>query len=174
MKKPWSVPWQSELDFMDEAYAANYPPLDLEPYKNDRNLEFYRLQNELLLNYQKTKKIDSQILWKMYPFVEGVVSSIAKKKVCTGCHVPHFNDKVQDTVLIVLQHYQDFPYYRAEKLENVVYHKVTEVFLDKNLQINERTASFDMILERRQNREEAQDSLFEKSSGFYGDEDEGI
>lgn len=153
---------------MEECYEKNFPPLDLEPYKNDRNLEFYRLQNELLTTYTKTKVVEPKILWKMYPFVEGVVSSLAKKRVCKGCHVPHFEDKVQDTVLVVLQHYKEFPYYRAEKLENVVWHKITEVFLDKNLQINERTKSFDAILERRQNREEERNEAFEQSDGFYG------
>lgn len=157
MKQPWSVPWQSELPGIEESYSANFKPLDLKPYKKDRNYEFYKLQNELLLNYQQTKEVDWQILWKMYPFVEGVVSSLAKKKICTGCSVPNFYDKVQDTVIVILQYYEKFPYYRAKKLENVAYSKIKEVFLNKNLQLNERTKSFDLILERKQNREEKLD-----------------
>lgn len=167
MKKPWSVPWQSEFDVMDECYKANYQLLDLAPYIKDRNYEFYKLQNDLISNYHETKIVDPKILWKMYPFVEGVVSSLAKKRICTGIKVPHFNDKVQDTVLLVLQHYKEFPYYRAKKLENIVWSKITEVFLNKNLQIDERTKSYDAILERRQNREEERSQSFELQSGFY-------
>lgn len=168
MKKPWSVPWQDEFDVMDECYRANFQLLDLTPYRNDRNYEFYVLQNELLDHYGKTKEIDNSILWKMYPYIEGVVSSLAKKRICTGCRVPHFEDKVQDTVLLVMQHYKEFPYYRAKKLENIVWHKITEVFLNKNLQIDERTKSFDVILERRQNREEERTEQLEYTESFFG------
>lgn len=150
--KKWTVEGQGEFDFSD-CYLANYPPLDLSKYTNDRNLEFYQLQNELITEFNKTGKTNSEILWRMRPFIEGVVSSLAKKKICTGCNVPNFDEKVFEATLRVMKHYQDFPYFRAEKLENYSFHKVREVFLDKNLQINERTRDFDYVLELEQNRE---------------------
>jgi hypothetical protein len=49
--------------------------------------------------------------------------------------------------------YERFPFFRAKKLENVAFHKVREVFLDGNLQINERTRDFDYVLELEQEKE---------------------
>lgn len=144
------MPWienefVQELDGMNDCYLQNYPPLDLSNYKNDRNLEFYRLQNELLLSFNKTGKSDEHILWQMFPYIEGVVQSIAKKKVCIGCVVPDFDGKSLEATLRIMNHYKKFPYFRAGKLENVVYHKVVEVFLDHNLQINERTCDYEAL-----------------------------
>ena len=82
-----------------------------------------------------------------------VVESIAKKKVCVGCKVPDFEGKSFEASLRVMSYYQKFPYFRAKKLENVVFHKVREVFLDGNLQLNERTRDFDYVLELEQERE---------------------
>ena len=143
-RRPWKLPMQPEFDF-DECYIKNYPPLELEKYKKDRNFEFYRLQNELLVEYNETGKTNKDTLWKMFPFVEGVVQSLAKKNVCVGCNVPDFEGKSFEASLRVLAHYKRFPYFRAKKLENVAYHKVVEVFLDGNLQLNERATDFDYI-----------------------------
>ena len=49
-RRPWHLPHQPEFDF-DDCYIANNPPLDLSKYQNDRNLEFYKLQNELIVEY---------------------------------------------------------------------------------------------------------------------------
>lgn len=150
-RRPWHLPHQPEFDF-DDCYIANNPPLDLSKYKNDRNLEFYKLQNELIVEYNETGKLNNETLWKMFPYVEGVVQSLAKKNVCVGCNVPDFEGKSFEASLRVLMHYKRFPYFRAKKLENVAYHKVVEVFLDGNLQLNERTTDFDYVsnLEREQ------------------------
>lgn len=150
--KKWEIEGQQEFDFAD-CYIQNYPPLDLSKYSKDRNLEFYKLQNDLLLEYNRTGKTDTNILWKMFPYIEGVVESIAKKKVCVGCKVPDFEGKSFEASLRVMSYYQKFPYFRAKKLENVVFHKVREVFLDGNLQLNERTRDFDYVLELEQERE---------------------
>ena len=74
MAKAWKIEGQNEFDFSD-CYIKNYPPLDLSKYERDRNYEFYKLQNELLLDYNKTGKTNKEILWKMYPYIEGVVES---------------------------------------------------------------------------------------------------
>lgn len=152
MKKAWKVEGQGEFDF-SEAYIANYPPLDLGKYEHDRNYEFYRLQNELILDYNKTGELDKTILWKMFPYIEGVVQSLAKKNVCTGCNVPDFEGKSLEAALRVMAIYERFPYFRAKKLENVAFHKVREVFLNGNLQLNERTRDYDYILELERERE---------------------
>ena len=152
-RRPWKLPGQPEFDF-DECYIANYPPLELEKKENDRNYEFYKLQNELLVEYNKTGKTNEQILWKMFPYIEGVVESLAKKNVCTGCKVPDFEGKALEASLRVLTHYKRFPYFRAKKLENVAYHKVQEVFLDGNLQLNERATDFDYISNMEREGEE--------------------
>ena len=86
----------------------------------------------------------------MFPYIEGVVKSLAKKNVCAGCKVPDFDGKALEATLKVMQHYENFPYFRAKKLENVAFHKVREVFLDKNLQINERTISMSVLLEQEE------------------------
>ena len=150
--KKWEIEGQQEIDFND-CYLSNYPPLDLSKYEKDRNYEFYRLQNELLLEYNKTGKTNKEILWKMYPYIEGVVESLAKKKVCVGCKVPDFEGKSFEATLRIMSIYERFPFFRAKKLENVAFHKVREVFLDGNLQINERTRDFDYILELEQEKE---------------------
>lgn len=150
--KTWTLEEQNEFDFSD-CYISNYPPLDLKQYEKDRNYEFYKLQNNFLLDYNKTGKINKEILWKMFPIIEGVVSSLAKKKICTGCNVPDFDGKSFEASLRVLAYYESFPYFRAKKLENVAYWKVKEVFLDGNLQLNERTRDFDYILELERERE---------------------
>ena len=54
--KAWKLENQPEFDF-DDCYILNYPPLELSKYIGDRNYEFYKLQNELLIEYNKTKKI---------------------------------------------------------------------------------------------------------------------
>ena len=151
-RRPWKIPHQPEFDF-DDCYIANYPPLELIDYKGDRNYKFYELQNKLIVEYSETGKVNKEILWQMYPYIEGVVESIAKKNVCAGCKVPDFEEKSFEATLRVMRHYQRFPYFRAKKLENVVYHKVREVFLDGNLQLNERTRDFDYILELERERE---------------------
>jgi len=150
--KEWTIEGQNEFDF-SECYLSNYPPLDLTTYEGDRNYEFYKLQNELLLDYNKNGKVNKNILWKMFPIVEGVVSSLAKKNVCTGCNVPDFEGKSFEASLRVLGYYEKFPYFRAKKIENVAYWKVKEVFLDGNLQLNERTRDFDYVLELERERE---------------------
>lgn len=132
-----------EFEEMKTCYAENFQPLDLSVYENDRNYEFYKLQNELLENYKKTGKTDEAIIWKMFPFIEGVCGSLAKKFVATGCHVPHFEEKVLDSALAVCEHYRNQPYFRAEKLENYAFHKVREVFYDPNTQLNERMVDYD-------------------------------
>lgn len=151
-RRPWKKPYQPEFDF-DDCYISNYSPLELINYEGDRNYEFYKLQNELILDYCNTRKTNKEILWKMYPYIEGVVESIAKKNVCAGCKVPDFEGKSFEATLRVMQLYKKFPYYRAKKLENVVFHKVREVFLDGNLQLNERTRDFDYVLELERERE---------------------
>ena len=151
-RRPWKLPMQSEFDF-NECYINNYPPLELSKYEKDRNYEFYKLQNDLLVEYNKTGKINKEMLWKMFPYIEGVVESLAKKNVCAGCKVPDFEGKSFEATLRVMQLYKKFPYYRAKKLENVVFHKVREVFLDGNLQLNERTRDFDYVLELERERE---------------------
>lgn len=150
--KKWEIEGQQEFDFND-CYLSNYPPLDLSKYEKDRNYEFYRLQNELLLDYNKTGKTNKEILWKMYPYIKGVVESLAKKKVCVGCKVPDFEGKSFEATLRIMSIYERFPFFRAKKLENVAFHKVREVFLDGNLQINERTRDFDYVLELEQEKE---------------------
>ena len=152
MAKAWKVEGQGEFDFSD-CYLKNYPPLDLSKYEKDRNYEFYKLQNDLILDYNKTGILNKTILWKMFPYIEGVVQSIAKKNVCTGCNVPDFDGKSLETALRVMSIYERFPYFRAKKIENVVFHKVREVFLDGNLQLNERTRDFDYVLELERERE---------------------
>lgn len=152
MAKEWTIEGQNEFDF-SECYIKNYPPLDLTQYEGDRNYEFYRLQNELLLDYNKTRETNAKILWKMFPYIEGVVESLAKKKVCVGCKVPDFEGKSFEASLRVMNYYKRFPYFRAKKLENVAFHKVREVFLDGNLQLNERTRDFDYVLELERERE---------------------
>jgi hypothetical protein len=81
----------------------------------------------------------------MFDTVEKVVSSLAKKNVCVGCNVPDFEGKVMEAALRVISYYKKFPYFRALKLENVAYWKMKEVFLDGNLQLNERATDFDYI-----------------------------
>ena len=49
--------------------------------------------------------------------------------------------------------YEAFPYFRAEKLENVAFHKVREVFLDGNLQLNERARDFNYLMELQLEKE---------------------
>lgn len=142
--KEWEKKDQPEFDF-DDCYIANYPPLDLKEYEGDRNYHFYELQNALLLTYNKTHKTDDTILWQMFDTIEKVVSSLAKKNVCVGCNVPDFDGKVFEAALRILTHYKKFPYFRALKLENVAYWKMKEVFLDGNLQLNERATDFDYI-----------------------------
>ena len=150
--KTWNIEGQNEFDFSD-CYIQNYPPLDLSKYEKDRNYNFYKLQNELLLDYNKTGKTNEKILWEMFPYIEGVVESLAKKNVCAGCKVPDFEGKSFEATLRVMQYYKRFPYFRAKKLENVAFHKVREVFLDGNLQLNERTRDFDYVLELERERE---------------------
>ena len=150
--KAWEIKGQNEFDFSD-CYIANYPPLDLSKYEKDRNYNFYKYQNELLIWYNTHHEINKEILWKMFPYIEGVVESLAKKKVCTGCKVPDFEGKSFEASLRVMGYYERFPYFRAKKLENVAFHKVREVFLDGNLQINERTRDFDYVLELERERE---------------------
>jgi hypothetical protein len=149
--KSWEIEEQPEFDFSD-CYLANYPPLDLSKYKNDRNYNFYKLQNDLLLNYNKTHTIDKNILWQMFGTIENVVSSLAKKNICKGCNVPDFDNKVFEAATRVLGYYEKFPYFRAKGIENVAYWKVKEVFLDGNLQINERATDFNTILEGEQEK----------------------
>ena len=151
-RQPWTIPGQNDFDF-SECYIKNYPPLDLSKYEGDRNKEFYKLQNDLLIEYNKTGKTDKTILWKMFPYIEGVVESLAKKKVCVGCMVPDFEGKAFEASLRIMGYYERFPYFRAKKLENVAFHKVREVFLDGNLQLNERTRDFDYVLELERERE---------------------
>ena len=153
--KAWKLENQPEFDF-DDCYILNYPPLDLSKYIGDRNYEFYRLQNDLLVEYNRTKKINKQILWKMFPYIEGVVTSLAKKNVCAGCRVPDFDEKSLEAATRILKHYEQFPYFRAEKLENVAFHKVREVFLDGNLRLNERARDYDYILEITLEKEKAE------------------
>ena len=152
MAKAWTIQGQQEFDFSD-CYIKNYPPLDLSKYEGDRNYEFYKLQNDLLLDFNRTGKTNTAILWKMFPYIEGVVESLAKKKVCVGCKVPDFEGKSFEASLRVMNYYKTFPYFRAKKLENVAFHKVREVFLDGNLQLNERTRDFDYVLELERERE---------------------
>ena len=151
-RQPWTLQGQLEFDF-DDCYIANYSPLNLKKYEGDRNYEFYKLQNDLLLEYNKTGETNTNTLWKMFPYIEGVVESLAKKKVCVGCKVPDFEGKSFEASLRVMNYYKRFPYFRAKKLENVAFHKVREVFLDGNLQLNERTRDFDYILELERERE---------------------
>lgn len=149
--KEWEKEGQPEFDFSD-CYIANYPPLDLSKYKNDRNYSFYKLQNDLLLNYNKTHTIDKNILWQMFGTIENVVSSLAKKNICKGCNVPDFDNKVFEAATRVLGYYEKFPYFRAKGIENVAYWKVKEVFLDGNLQLNERAVDFNTIFEGEQEK----------------------
>ena len=100
-----------------------------------------------------TGKTNTAIIWKMFPYIEGVVESLAKKKVCVGCKVPDFEGKSFEASLRVMNYYKTFPYFRAKKLENVAFHKVREVFLDGNLKLNERTRDFDYVLELERERE---------------------
>ena len=153
--KEWEKEGQPEFDFSD-CYITNYPPLDLSAYEGDRNYHFYELQNNLLLKYNKTHKIDKNILWQMFETIEGVVGSLAKKHICTGCNVPDFEGKTFEAAIRVLNYYEKFPYFRAKKLENVAYWKMKEVFLDGNLQLNERATDFDYIsnLERESDKNE--------------------
>jgi hypothetical protein len=144
----WEIEGQNEFDFTD-CYQKNYPPLDLSQYEGDRNYRFYELQNQLC----KDGKIDSNILWQMFPIIEGVVSSLAKKNICPGCNVPDFEGKCFEASLRVMGYYQRFPYFKAKKLENVAYWKVKEVFLDGNLQLNERSSDFDYIFNLEKNYE---------------------
>lgn len=150
--KAWKIEAQPEFDFSD-CYISNYPPLELSKYEGDRNYNFYKLQNDLLLDYNKNGVTNESILWKMFPYIEGVVESIAKKNVCCGCRVPDFEGKSLEASTRVLQHYKNFPYFRAEKLENVVFHKVREVFLDGNLRINERATDYNYVLELQLEKE---------------------
>ena len=149
--KAWEIEGQNEFDFSD-CYIANYPPLDLSAYKNDRNYNFYKLQNDLLLTYNKTHKIDKNILWQMFEIIENVVSSLAKKNICKGCNVPDFDSKTFEAATRVLNYYEKFPYFRAVGIENVAYWKMKEVFLDGNLQLNERAIDFNTIFEVEQEK----------------------
>lgn len=144
--KARKIEGQQEFDF-DDCYLSNYPPLDLSKYEGDRNYEFYRLQNELLMDYNKTGKTNKEILWKMYPYIEGVVESLAKKNICIGCNVPDFFGKSLEASLKIMGIYERDPYFRAKKLENVAFHKVQEVFLNGNLKLNERARDYDNLLE---------------------------
>lgn len=144
--KAWKIEGQNEFDFSD-CYLQNYPPLDLSKYEGDRNYEFYKLQNDLLLEFNATGKSNKEILWKMFPYIEGVVESLAKKNVCAGCKVPDFDGKCLEATSRIMAHYEAFPYFRANKLENVAFHKVREVFLDGNLRLNERARDYDYLLE---------------------------
>lgn len=154
-RRPWKIPGQSDFNF-DDCYIQNYPPLDLSKYEGDRNREFYKLQNDLLIDYNKTHQSNKQILWKMYPYIEGVVESLAKKNVCAGCKVPDFDEKCLEVTSRIMKHYEAFPYFRAEKLENVAFHKVREVFLDGNLQLNERARDFNYLMELQLEKEDKQ------------------
>lgn len=131
---------------MEECYEANYQPLDLTAYVEDRNYRFYELQNELLKNVNNSEKYDS-ILWEMFPFIEGVVRSLAKKKICKGVSktIPDFDGKCFEAALETMGYYKDFPYYRAKKLENVAFHKVRQVFLNKNTALFEQSKSVDYL-----------------------------
>ena len=151
-RRPWTIPGQADFNF-DDCYIKNFPPLDLSKYEGDRNYEFYKLQNDLLLEYNKTGKTNKKILWQMFPYIEGVVESLAKKNVCTGCVVPDFEGKSLEASSRILKHYEAFPYFRAEKLENVAFHKVREVFLDGNLQLNERATDFNYVMELQLEKE---------------------
>ena len=159
--KAWKIEGQQEFDF-SECYIKNYPPLDLERYKKDRNYEFYKLQNELLLDYNKTGVTNKTILWKMFPYIEGVVESLAKKNVCVGCKVPDFESKAFEASLRVMNYYKMFPYFRAKKLENVAFHKVREVFLNGNLQLNERARDFDYVLELEREKDKQEMGIREE------------
>lgn len=160
--KSWEIEGQPEFDFSD-CYLINYPPLDLSKYEGDRNYNFYKLQNELVIEYNKTGEIDKNILWKMFPYIEGVVSSLAKKNVCAGCNVPNFAEKCLEATTRIMLHYSQFPYFRAEKLENVAFHKVREVFFNGNLQLNERAGNYDyvleLLLEKEKNSEEKRNKV---------------
>ena len=116
----WEIEGQPEFDF-SECYIANYPPLDLSAYKKDRNYNFYKLQNDLLITYNKEHRADKNILWQMFGTIENVVSSLAKKNICIGCNVPDFDGKVFEAAIRVLNYYEKFPYFRAKKLENVAF-----------------------------------------------------
>ena len=151
-RQPWVIRGQLEFNF-DEEYITNFPPLKLDKYEGDRNYNFYKYQNELLLYYNEHHEVNKEILWKMYPYIEGVVESIAKKTVCTGCKVPDFGEKCLEATTRILNHYGSFPYYRARKLENVAFHKVREVFLNGNLRINERAADYNVVLENELEKE---------------------
>ena len=144
--KARKIEGQQEFDF-DDCYLSNYPPLDLSKYEGDRNYEFYRLQNELLMDYNKTGKTNKEILWKMYPYIEGVVESLAKKNICIGCNVPDFFGKSLEASLKIMGIYERDPYFRAQKLENVAFQKVQEVFLNGHLKLNERARDYDNLLE---------------------------
>ena len=150
--KEWEKEGQPEFDFSD-CYIANYPPLELSKYEGDRNYQFYKLQNELLLDYNKTGKTNDEILWQMFPYIEGVVESLAKKNICTGCVVPDFEGKCLEASSRILKYYKAFPYFRAGKLENVAFHKVREVFFNGNLRINERAADYNVVLENELEKE---------------------
>lgn len=143
--KKWHVEGQGELDFSD-CYLANYPPLDLSAYEGDRNYHFYELQNKLLVSQ------DDNVLWEMFPIIQDVCGSLAKKKA-KGIVIPDFEEKVMEATLRVMQIYKNFPYFRAMKLENVAFWKVQEVLFNKNLQLEERTRSLDYIIELQINRE---------------------
>jgi hypothetical protein len=67
--------------------------------------------------------------------------------------VPDFEGKSFEATLRIMSIYERFPFFRAKKLENVAFNKVREVFLDGNLQINERTRDFDYVLELEQEKE---------------------
>jgi hypothetical protein len=89
----------------------------------------------------------------MFPYIEGVVESLAKKNICAGCVVPDFEGKCLEASSRILKHYKAFPYFRAGKLENVAFHKVREVFFNGNLRINERAADYNVVLENELEKE---------------------
>lgn len=151
---------QKEFDFKD-CYEYNLL-LNLDDYKNDRNFKFYELQNKYL------KTHNEKLLWEMYPIIEAVTSSLAKKNICRGCRVPDFESKTMETALTVLDIYRKHPYFVAKKLEDVVFHKVKQIFLDKQLQFEERSISFDKLLELRESKEEKIN--IKTDGGYYGEE----
>lgn len=167
-RRPWNIPGQNDFNF-DDCYIQNYPPLDLSQYEGDRNREFYKLQNDLLLEYNRTGQTDKNILWKMYPYIEGVVESLAKKNVCAGCKVPDFDEKCLEATSRIMKHYEAFPYFRAGKLENVAFHKVREVFLDGNLRINERATDFSYIMELQLEKEKENNNKNKREEKTVGE-----
>lgn len=139
-------------EVFQDACEQNFPPLDLDQYKDNRNKEFYEIQEEWIKNRD-------QASWeKMYSIIYDVCLSTCKQKA-VGIRIPDLEGKALEACCNVLQKYKEDEWFRCKSLESVVHWAAIPPLLNKNLQLEERTYSYEEILEKRLEQEEQYDFL---------------